>query len=615
MSQPTSLSERLVECVPNISEGRDARKIEQIVDAARAVEGVSVLDVDPGRETNRTVITLVGDPTAIREGAFRLVARAAELIDMSKHEGAHARHGATDVVPFVPVAGVTMDDCIEIAGDVGERIGRELGIPVYLYDRAARVPERRSLATVRAGEYEALPEKMKDPRWKPDFGPAEFHAKAGVVTVGAREFLIAYNVNLNTVHEDQASDIASEIREKGRAMRTDFRDGYYKSGRLLKYFPSKNVWPSGITGEVFESRDDLAAHYRDNGFDLAEELAFFGRDPEALEGVNVMKRGTFRNCRAVGWVIPEYGRAQISVNLTNFRVTSTHALLEECRRLATERGLVVTGSEIVGLVPWEALAETADFYLERQGSSRGVPVKDRVETAVQGLGLRELGAFDAEQRVLGMPKVEGPLVSMRLHEFADEVSRSSPAPGGGSVAALVGSVAAGLAAMVGNITHGKKAHYDDREELERIAVDAQRVKDDLLRAIDADTDAFGDVLRAMRMPKSDDAEKAARDAAIQAGYKTATLVPLATAESCLEAMQLSLAAAKIGLEASVTDAGVGVVMGRAGLLAGIYNVKINLGSIDDAPWVEDIRSKLGSMIDEADRLEREVRELLDSKLG
>jgi len=608
------MTDRIVECVPNVSEGRDRAKIDQIVDAARAVDGVTVLDVDPGHDTNRTVITFVGPPGAIEEAAFRLIARAAELIDMSKHQGAHARHGATDVCPFVPVSGVSMEDCAEIAAGLGERVGRELGIPVYLYDRAARVPARRSLAAVRKGEYEALEEKLRRPEWKPDFGPAEFLPRTGVVTIGAREFLIAYNVNLNTVHKHQAEDIAFEIREKGRAVRTGQRDAYYRSGRLLKYRPSKDEWPSGLTEEVFRSFEELEAHYREHGLDLREELAFFGRDPEALEGVNVMRRGRFSECRAVGWVIPEYGRAQISINLTNFHVTPLHEVYEACREFARERGLRVTGSEIVGLVPFEAIRVAAEGYLERQRSSRGVPLGDRIETAIQSLGLRELSDFDPGKRVLGIPEIEGPLARQPIREFADEVSRATPAPGGGSVSALAGSLAAALAAMVGNLTHTKPSRHEDHDELERIAMEAQRVKDDLLRAIDEDTEAFNGVLAAMRLPKATEEERRERDVAIEKGYQGATRVPLRTAELCLEAMRLCRSAARLGLEASVTDAAVGGLLGRAGIHGALLNVRINLGSIRDAAFLEEMRSKLSSLAEEADRIEDDLRRFVDERL-
>ena len=313
-----SAQQGLIECVPNISEGRDQGKIDQIVAAATAVPGVRCLDVDPGADTHRTVITLVGAPDPIAEAAFRLVQKAAELIDMSQHHGAHARHGATDVCPFIPVSGVTMEDCIEVARSVGKRIGEELEIPVYMYDRAALREDRRSLADVRRGEYEALSEKLPDPQWKPDFGPAEFKPGPGVVTVGAREFLIAYNVNLNTRDKPKADDLAMEIREKGRAVRIDQKTPYYSSGKLLRYSVAEQQWPSNLTGEIFESREALDQHLKENGTSLAEELAFFGQDPDQIDGEMVMKRGTFEHCRAVGWVIPEYGRAQISINLTDF---------------------------------------------------------------------------------------------------------------------------------------------------------------------------------------------------------------------------------------------------------------------------------------------------------
>ena len=615
MSVDGSGGERLVECVPNFSEGRDLAKIEQILEAVRAVPGVQILDVDPGAETNRTVVTLVGAPEVIGEGAFAAVKRASEVLDMTTHTGAHARHGATDVCPFVPVAGVTMDDCIAIARQVGERIGTELGIPVYMYDQAALRPERRSLAKVRVGEYEALPEKLAKPEWAPDFGPAEFHAKAGVVTVGAREFLIAYNVNLNTRHKAQADDVAFQLRETGRAKRTGHTGPYYTSGRLVKYRPSKNEWPCGYCEEVCASHDALAEHHRSaHDMDLAEELAFFGRDAGALEGVNVMCRGRFKECRGVGWVIPEYGRAQISFNLTNFKVTSVHEVVDACRELARERGLQVTGTECVGLIPWEALRASGEHYLAQQGSSRGVPVSDVVDTAVQSLGLDDVAEFDPAKAVLGLPSTDGPLASMPVNAFADEVSRSTPAPGGGSVAALAGSLAASLGSMVANLTHTKKGMEEQRDEMEQVAVALQGVKDDLLRAVDADTDAFGDVLTAMRMPKDTDEQRAARDAAVQEGYKRATSVPLRTAQLCLEALRHCRTMAAKGLPASITDAGVGALMARAGVLGAVYNVRINLPSIDDESWREQRRAQLDAMVAEADAIEADVRAVVDAKV-
>ncbi len=424
------MAEKIVECVPNISEGRDLAVIDDIVAAAAEVAGVRVLDVDPGAETNRTVITLVGDPESIEEGAFRLIERAAAKIDMRLHHGAHARHGATDVCPFIPVSGVTMEDCVAIAHRLGERVGRDLGIPVYLYERAARRDDRRSLAEVRKGEYEALPEKLADKRWAPDFGPAKFLPKTGVVTIGAREFLIAYNINLNTRQKDHATDLAQELREKGRAVRLDPTTAYYSSGNLLRYRPSQEVWPS-FTGEVFATREELDRHYREeHGTTLEAELAFFGQDSENLEGAFVMKRGMFEECRAVGWLIPEYGRTQISINLTNFRVTNMHDVVEAARLLGHERGIAVTGSEVVGVVPYAAIRSSGESYLERQGSSRGIPASDVVETAVQSLGLAEVSPFEIDRSVLGFPTTEGVLTGMKVCDFTDEVSRDSVAPGG-----------------------------------------------------------------------------------------------------------------------------------------------------------------------------------------
>ncbi len=609
------MSERLVECVPNFSEGRDLSKIEQILDAVRAVPDVRILDVDPGRETNRTVVTLVGPPETIAEAAFRAVKRASEVLDMRTHKGAHARHGATDVCPFVPVSGVTMDDCIGIARATGQRIGEELGIPVYMYDQAALLPQRRSLAKVRAGEYEALPEKMKDPAWKPDFGPAEFHAKAGVVTVGAREFLIAYNINLNSRHKMHADDIAGELRETGRAVRTAQTDPFYASGRLIKYAPSKDRWPCAYCEQVEASKEALGAHYvAAHERDLDADLEFFGRDPAQLEGVNVMRRGTYTECRGVGWVIPEYNRAQISLNLTNFKVTPAHVVLEASREMARDRGLAVTGSELVGLVPWAALKESGEFYLEKQRASRGVPVKDLVETAAQSMGLRDVGEFEPEKAVLGLPTTDGPLVTMKLNDFADEVSRSTPAPGGGSVAALAGALGASLGSMVANLSHAKKGLEEHRDEMERTAMTLQGVKDDLLRAVDADTDAFNDVLVGMRMPHATPEESAARDAAIQAGYKKATSVPLRTAELCLDALRCCRRMTEIGMPASVTDAGVGALMARSAVLGAVYNVRINLGSITDAAWVKEVEGQLNALVDEAEALEAETREQVEARM-
>ena len=609
------MSEPIIECVPNISEGRDRAKIDEIVAAAAAVPGVRVLDVDPGAETNRTVITLVGAPGPIEEGAFRLIARAKDLIDMSTQRGAHARHGATDVCPFIPVADATMDDCVEIAKKLGARVGEELGIPVYLYDRAAQRPDRRSLAQVRKGEYEALPKKMQDPNFVPDYGPQEFLPKTGVITIGAREFLIAYNINLNTRSVDHANDIAQELREKGRAVRQEQKTPYYVSGKLLRYRPSENQWPS-FTGEVFASREQLDAHYREaHGTTLADELAFFGQDPDALENEFVMKRGMFQECRAVGWMIPEYGRAQISINLTNFRVMNMHDVTEAARLLAHERGITVTGSEVVGVVPYEAIRASGEYYLERQGSARGIPPRDVVETAVQSLGLADISSFDIDASVLGLPSTEGTLTSMTSCALADEVSRDSVAPGGGSISALAGSLAAGLTSMVANITFAKRKYRKRRALLEEIATAAQEIKDDLMRAVDRDTDAFNEVIAAMRLPKGTKEEAAARTAAIEAGYKNATEVPLSSARLCLRALELCRRTAEKGLPAGITDAGVGALLARAGLEGSIYNVRINLGEVADRDWIEKVLAECREMRLQAAALADETDHLVEAEFA
>ncbi|MEZ6195909.1 MAG: glutamate formimidoyltransferase [Planctomycetota bacterium] len=613
------MSEVIVECVPNFSEGRDKARIDAIVAAFDSVEGAQVIDVDPGAETNRTVVTIVGAPPAVLEAAFRGIRRAKELIDMRRHRGAHPRHGATDVCPFVPVAGITMAECAELAAQLGARVGEELGIPVYLYDQAARRPERRSLARVRAGEYEALPKKLGQPEWKPDFGPDRWSdevARSGVVTIGAREFLIAYNVNLNSCLKEPANDIASEIREKGRALRRGGDGPYYSSGALVKYQPSKGVFPNPHDDHVCSSLEELEAHYRDVlGIDLHEEFAVVERDPAQLEGMNVIKPGLFRECRAVGWVIPEYNRAQVSINLTNYKTTSMQDVIEACRDLARERGLVVTGSEIVGVVPFDAIRACGLHYLERAGSCRGLPTGDVVETAVQSLGLRDVSGFDVEKSVLGLPKIDGPLVSMSVRDLADEVSRPSPAPGGGSIAALAGALGAALASMVANLTHGKKGLEDRRAEMDDLAVRAQAAKDDLLRAIDADTNAFNDVLVAMRMPRESAEEKAARDAAIQAGYKHATLVPFETARLCLETLRIARRAAELSMPSSVTDAGVGAAMAKAAVVGAVYNVKVNLGSIEDRAWTEEIAGQLAAILAEAAELEAATLASVDATIA
>ncbi len=521
---------RLVECVPNISDGRRPEVYEAAAKAAAAVPGVTLLNVDPGAETNRTVITFVGEPEAVLEGAFRLAAKAVELIDMSAHHGAHPRMGAVDVVPFVPISGVTMDECAALARRLGERVGNELGVPVYLYEFAASAPHRRNLADVRAGEYEGLGDKVKAVEWRPDFGPAAFVPRSGATVIGARKFLVAFNINLNTLDKRLATRVALDVREKGR-MRRD------EHGRPVLDAKGEPVWDPGILKSV----------------------------------------------KAVGWVIPEFGCAQISMNLTDLDVTPLHIAFDTCDERARERGLRVTGSELVGLIPQSALLAAGRHYLAQMGRSTGVPEDALVHVAMRTLGLSEVKPFDPAERVIEYRlAAQARLVGMTVRAFADELSSDSPAPGGGSVAAMVGALGAALAAMVANLSHPKKGFESKGAELDRIAVRGQELKDRLLAAVDADTAAFDRLLEAMRLPKGTPAEQRARDGAIAAATVAAIEVPLGVLEACPEIVELCLEVAAIGLQASRSDAGTGAQVARAAAAGAYQNVCINLPGLADA---------------------------------
>jgi len=606
----------VVECVPNFSEGRDAGVLKEITNAIEAVSGVKLLDVDPGANTNRTVVTFVGPPPAVEEAAFRAVARAAQLIDMRTHHGEHPRMGATDVVPFVPVAGITMEECAEMARRVGKRIGAELGISVYLYENAASRPERRNLSRVRSGEYEGMTEKLKDPEWKPDFGPADLNARAGVTAVGAREFLIAYNVDLNTTDRRYANEIAYMLRERGRWKRKGNTEPFYYKGDIVR-FAADGKFPCGPCDFVGDSFEALEAHYKEaHGGDLRARYEALEIDPEHPTGP-VFTDGMFKDVKAIGWVIEDYGRAQISMNLTNYKVSPPHEVLEVAREEARKRGIGITGSELVGVIPYEAMRQAARFYLRRMMKSTGIPVPDLMEAAVQSMGLRDVAPFDAREKVLAMPTVDGPLTLRPTHDFVDEVSRDTPAPGGGSVAALAGSLGGALAGMVANLSVGKgkfDPHYDT---LCSIAERAQEVKDTLVFAVDEDTRAFDDVLAGMRMPQDSEEEKAVRTKAIQVGYRRATLVPLGTVESCLAAMKLCEEMAALAPKEMISDVGTGALMGHAGLKAAAYNVRINLPSITDEAFRTDVRGRLDGFLEEgaqvARRVEAKVEEALSAK--
>jgi len=597
------MNHRVVECVPNFSEGRDPAKIRRITDEIASVSAVKLLDVDPGADTNRTVVSFVGDPDSVIEAAFRGIAAAAKLIDMRQHTGSHPRMGACDVCPFIPVEGVTMDDCAEFARRLGERVGKELDVPVYLYEHAASHPARSNLAVVRKGEYEGLEKKLKDPDWKPDYGPARFNPGFGALITGAREFLIAYNINLNSTDKAHATDIALELREKGRVARRQQKNAYYSSGQELRY--AENFFPCGnceFDGRRFE---DTEKHCQEvHGYSLRELLGL--NDIDAAKGVvgqKVYRAGLFKACKAIGWYVDAYQRVQLSINLTNWRVTSPRDVLEAARTMAAARGLVVTGSEIVGLVPFQALYQSGRAYLEAQGKSAFVPVRDVLQAAVFSMGLNDVARFELEKKVLGLPKFHADgLMDMRCRDLVDEVSRGTPAPGGGSIAALAGSLAAALASMVANLTQGKAASETAEQQLMAAAEKAQRVKDALMLAVDEDTFAFSAYMEARRLPAGTAGEQTKRNAKMQEGLKLAIEVPLRTARLSYEAMQAAEAAMQHGNPNSITDAMVGFTIGAAGVRGGVWNVLINLKDLTDAAYVADMRPTCARLLEQADEL-------------
>jgi glutamate formiminotransferase/formiminotetrahydrofolate cyclodeaminase len=555
---------KLVECVPNFSEGRDPEKIRAIVREIEGVPQVKLLDVDPGESTNRTVVTFIGSPEAAAEAAFRAIAKAAEVIDMRTHRGAHSRIGATDVCPFVPVSGVTMDDCVRLAGELGARVACELGIPVYLYEAAARKPERRNLATVRSGEYEGLPEKFKDPAWAPDFGEPVFNPKSGATVIGAREFLIAYNINLNTRDRKLANEIALTLRESGRAKKD-------KNGNIVK----------------------------------------------DAKGRTAKAPGRFKEVKAVGWYIEDYGRAQISVNFTNYRISPPHLVFDEAARLAGKLGLRVTGSELVGLIPKEALLMAGRYYLEKQGKSPGVPEDELVRTAVLSLGLSDVAPFDPDKKIIEhqFKETGRSLAAMSLKAFADELSMDSSTPGGGSVAAYCGALSAALSSMVSNLTFGKKGYEDVGGEMKSIAVAAQVLKDDLVTAVDSDTRAFNKVMEALRLPNTTPEQGREKVQSLEDATKEATLVPLEVLEKSVAAVKLAKAVAAKGFKGSLSDAGVGGLTGAAAGEGAYYNILINLPGIADGKFKARVRRQADKLKADLDREGQAIRKIIERELA
>lgn len=553
---------KLMECVPNFSEGRDTAVLDAIAASIRSVNGVVLLDVDPGADTNRTVFTLAGNPEAVVEAAFQGIKKASELIDMSKHHGEHPRMGATDVCPFIPISGLTMEECADYARQLGKRVGEELGIPVYLYENAASKEEWRNLANVRSGEYEALPDKAKDPAWKPDFGPHAFNAKSGATAISAREFLIAYNINLNTRDKKKAHELAITIRESGKAARDE-------AGKLV-------------------------------------------RDKD---GKKVMVPGLFSHCKAVGWYIDSYNRAQISINLTNYKITPPHLVLEKVRELAAAMGVQVTGSELVGLIPKAALLNAGKYYLQRMGESTGIPEKMIMETAIQSMGLAELAPFDLDKKVIEYAIArQDSLASMRVDAFTDLLSTDSPAPGGGSVAALCAALSGALSAMVANLTMDKKGYEQVRDKVHEFAPLGQSIKERALQCIDRDTDAFNAMMEAMRLPKKTDEEIALRDAEMEKTTQGAILVPFETLQLAREAIQLAAQVVVVGNVNALSDAGVAGLTALTAAKGAFYNILINLPGSTDPAFKDDIRSRAEELLarceEEAARVEEEVRKRL-----
>jgi glutamate formiminotransferase/formiminotetrahydrofolate cyclodeaminase len=551
---------QLIECVPNFSEGRDMAVIKQITDAIEAVDGVKLLDVDPGKATHRTVVTFVGEPAAVIEAAFQAIKTASEVIDMSKHTGEHPRMGATDVCPLIPIANISMEETAEWARRLGERVGRELDLPIYLYEAAASSPERKNLAVIRAGEYEGLPEKLANPAWKPDFGPAKFNAKSGATVVGARDFLIAYNVNLNTTSVRRANSVAFDVREKGRVLNDP------KTGKPMK----------DADGEPL-------------------------REPGLLKGV-----------KAIGWYIEEYGIAQISMNITDVNATPLHLAFEACLQSADRRGMRVTGSELVGLVPLEVMLEAGRYFLKKQQRSVGVPESEILKIAVKSMGLDELVPFDPQQKIIeynlekGNPANDKKLIRKDLVAFANETASESPAPGGGSISAYVGALGVSLATMAANLSSHKRGWDDRWEEFSDAAERGQKLKDALIRAVDEDTDAFNLIMAAFGLPNTTPEEKTARKAAVQAATRTAIEVPFKVMQLAMDSFPLIKQMVETGNPNSITDAGVGALCARVAVYGAYLNVKINTGGLDDKEYAAKVVAESEAILERALAMETEI---------
>ncbi|MBT8195321.1 MAG: glutamate formimidoyltransferase [Bacteroidia bacterium] len=561
------MAQKLIECVPNFSEGRDLSIIKQITDEIENTEGAKLLNVDPGAATNRTVVTIVGEPDAVVNAAFAAIKKASEVIDMSNHSGEHPRMGATDVCPFVPIANISIEETVEYSKQLAKRVGEEINIPVYLYEESAQSEQRKNLAVIRAGEYEGFADKIKQAEWKPDFGPSTFNEKAGATVIGCRDFLIAYNVNLNTKSVKRANSVAFDVREKGRVKRKG----------------------DPITGEIVLDKN----------------------------GVEERVPGTLKGVKGIGWFIEEYDVAQVSVNITRFRDTPLHMVFDECVKSATSRGLRVTGSELVGLVPLSAMVDAGKYFLEKQSLSAGMSEKDLVHIAVKSMGLDELGPFDPNERIIEyqLNNIDSkPLINLKLNEFADETASESPAPGGGSIAAYVGALGVSLATMVANLSVVKKGWRDRWKEFSAHAEEGQRIKDQLLNLVDEDTNAFNAIMDAFKLPKNTDEEKKERSKQIQNATKLAIEVPYKVMEVSYNSMKLIKAMAETGNPNSVTDAGVGALCARSAVIGAHLNVKINAKDCKDQEFLDSILKKSAEIEANAVKMEKEILDLVNQKI-
>ena len=560
--------QKLIECVPNFSEGRDLDIIRQITAAIESADGVSLLDVDPGASTNRTVVTFVGSPEAAVEAAFRGIQKAAELIDMRQHKGAHPRMGATDVCPFVPISNVSWEEAIACANELGKRVGEELNIPVYLYEKAAKDKSRSNLAVIRAGEYEAFVEKIKDPAWKPDFGPSVFNEKSGATAIGARAFLIAYNVNLNTKAVRRAMSVAFDVRENGR-------------------IKTEDGTPSGKP--VLDQ-----------------------------SGEPVRIPGMLKHVKAIGWYVEEYGTAQVSMNLTNIEETPLHAAFDACNESASKRGLRVTGSEIVGMLPKKCLVDAGKYFLRKQKCSEGASEEELIDIAIRSMGLNELKPFDPKEKIIEFKMDSATskksLLNMNLRQFCNETLSDSPAPGGGSVASLMGALGVSLGGMVANLSAGKRGWDDKLDYFSDWAVNAQQLKDELLVLVDEDTAAFNKVMDAFALPKDSAEEKEARAAAIQLATEGAAEIPLKVMETASKSYQLLSEMAEKGSPASISDVGVGLLAVRACVEGAAMNVRINLGGLKNEKSKSALLEKLEKISAESESQFGRIIQVVESKL-